>query len=63
MQQGFFAVQQTCPQCHGKGKMIADPCMDCHGQGRKQEQKTLSVKVPAGVDTGDRIRLANEGWC
>jgi len=61
MQQGFFAVQQTCPQCHGKGKMISDPCTDCHGQGRKQEQKTLSVKVPAGVDTGDRIRLAGEG--
>jgi molecular chaperone DnaJ len=61
MQQGFFAVQQTCPQCHGKGKMISDPCGDCHGQGRKQEQKTLSVKVPAGVDTGDRIRLAGEG--
>ena len=61
MQQGFFAVQQTCPQCRGKGKMISDPCPDCHGQGRKQEQKTLSVKVPAGVDTGDRIRLANEG--
>jgi len=61
MQQGFFAVQQTCPQCRGKGKMITDPCTDCHGQGRKQEQKTLSVKVPAGVDTGDRIRLANEG--
>ena len=61
MQQGFFAVQQTCPQCRGKGKMISDPCTDCHGQGRKQEQKTLSVKVPAGVDTGDRIRLANEG--
>ena len=61
MQQGFFAVQQTCPQCRGKGKMISDPCTDCHGQGRKQQQKTLSVKVPAGVDTGDRIRLANEG--
>ena len=61
MQQGFFAVQQTCPQCRGKGKMINEPCPDCHGQGRKQEQKTLSVKVPAGVDTGDRIRLANEG--
>jgi molecular chaperone DnaJ len=61
MQQGFFAVQQTCPQCRGKGKMINDPCPDCHGQGRKQETKTLSVKVPAGVDTGDRIRLANEG--
>ncbi len=61
MQQGFFAVQQTCPQCRGKGKMINSPCPDCHGQGRKQEQKTLSVKVPAGVDTGDRIRLAGEG--
>ena len=61
MQQGFFAVQQTCPQCRGTGKMISDPCPDCHGQGRKQEQKTLSVKVPAGVDTGDRIRLAGEG--
>ncbi len=61
MQQGFFAVQQTCPQCHGKGKMISDPCGDCHGQGRKQEEKTLAVKVPAGVDTGDRIRLGGEG--
>ncbi|HHJ35943.1 MAG TPA: molecular chaperone DnaJ [Gammaproteobacteria bacterium] len=61
MQQGFFAVQQTCPQCRGKGKMINSPCSDCHGQGRKQEEKTLSVKVPAGVDTGDRIRLASEG--
>ena len=61
MQQGFFAVQQTCPQCRGKGKMISDPCGDCHGQGRKQEEKTLSVKVPAGVDTGDRIRLGGEG--
>jgi len=61
MQQGFFAVQQTCPQCRGSGKMISDPCGDCHGQGRKQEEKTLSVKVPAGVDTGDRIRLAGEG--
>jgi len=61
MQQGFFAVQQTCPQCHGRGQMISDPCPDCHGQGRKQEQKTLNVKVPAGVDTGDRIRLSGEG--
>jgi molecular chaperone DnaJ len=61
MQQGFFAVQQSCPQCRGKGQIISDPCPDCHGQGRKQEQKTLSVKVPAGVDTGDRIRLAGEG--
>ncbi len=61
MQQGFFSVQQTCPRCHGTGTIIADPCDDCHGQGRVKEQKTLSVKVPAGVDTGDRIRLANEG--
>ena len=61
MQQGFFAVQQSCPQCRGKGQIISDPCPDCHGQGRKQEQKTLAVKVPAGVDTGDRIRLAGEG--
>lgn len=61
MQQGFFAVQQTCPNCRGKGKMISDPCRKCHGQGRIEEEKTLSVKVPAGVDTGDRIRLAGEG--
>ncbi|HHO59299.1 MAG TPA: molecular chaperone DnaJ [Thiotrichales bacterium] len=61
MQQGFFAVQQTCPQCRGQGKTISDPCPDCHGQGRKREEKTLSVKVPAGVDTGDRIRLSGEG--
>lgn len=61
MQQGFFSVQQTCPRCHGSGKMIADPCPDCHGQGRVEEHKTLSVKVPAGVDSGDRIRLAGEG--
>ncbi|MCL6269995.1 molecular chaperone DnaJ [Sansalvadorimonas sp. 2012CJ34-2] len=61
MQQGFFAVQQTCPECHGSGKMIKDPCGDCHGQGRIKEYKTLSVKVPKGVDTGDRIRLSGEG--
>ncbi len=61
MQQGFFSVQQTCPRCNGTGTIISDPCGDCHGQGRIKEQKTLSVKVPAGVDTGDRIRLANEG--
>lgn len=61
MQQGFFSVQQTCPRCHGTGKMITDPCNTCHGHGRVEEQKTLSVKVPAGVDTGDRIRLAGEG--
>lgn len=61
MQQGFFAVQQTCPNCHGSGKVISDPCTDCHGHGRVEETKTLSVKVPPGVDTGDRIRLAGEG--
>ena len=61
MQQGFFSVQQTCPRCHGTGQMISDPCTDCHGQGRVEEQKTLSVKVPPGVDNGDRIRLAGEG--
>lgn len=61
MQQGFFAVQQTCPTCRGSGKQIKDPCKSCHGQGRVQDTKTLSVKVPAGVDTGDRIRLSGEG--
>ncbi len=61
MQQGFFSIQQTCPTCHGRGTVIKDPCPTCRGQGRVQEHKTLSVKVPAGVDTGDRIRLAGEG--
>ena len=61
MQQGFFSVQQTCPTCSGSGKQIKEPCRPCHGQGRVQENKTLSVKVPPGVDTGDRIRLAGEG--
>jgi molecular chaperone DnaJ len=54
-------VQQTCPRCHGAGKTIKDPCHVCHGRGAVQENKTLSVKVPAGVDTGDRIRLTGEG--
>ncbi|WP_018953506.1 molecular chaperone DnaJ [Thioalkalivibrio sulfidiphilus] len=61
MQQGFFSVQQTCPRCHGTGKVITHPCKACHGQGRIEEHKTLSVKVPAGVDSGDRIRLSGEG--
>ena len=61
MRQGFFAVQQTCPTCSGKGTIISDPCRSCHGQGRVEKTKTLSVKVPAGVDTGDRIRLSGEG--
>jgi molecular chaperone DnaJ len=61
MQQGFFQVQQTCPTCRGRGQSISDPCTDCHGQGRVEKTKTLSVKVPPGVDTGDRIRLSGEG--
>ncbi|TXS91270.1 molecular chaperone DnaJ [Parahaliea maris] len=61
MQQGLFAVQQTCPSCRGRGKTISDPCRSCHGQGRVEKSKTLSVKVPPGVDTGDRIRLSGEG--
>ena len=61
MQQGFFSVQQTCPACHGNGTTIDDPCNDCHGVGRIKENKSLSVEVPAGVDTGDRIRLSGEG--
>ena len=59
--QGIFSIQQTCPRCRGQGKVIADPCPRCGGQGREQQQKTLSVKVPPGVDTGDRIRLAGQG--
>ena len=61
MQQGFFTVQQTCPRCTGRGQVVSDPCATCRGQGRVRKQKTLSVKVPAGVDNGDRIRLAGEG--
>ena len=61
MRQGFFAVNQTCPTCHGAGKIITDPCNKCHGEGRYERNKTLSVKIPAGVDTGDRIRLSGEG--
>ncbi|MDH3978599.1 MAG: molecular chaperone DnaJ [Gammaproteobacteria bacterium] len=60
-QQGFFSVQQTCPACRGTGQMIEDPCTDCHGRGRNQHTKTLAVKVPPGVDNGDRIRLSGEG--
>ncbi|PKO47701.1 MAG: molecular chaperone DnaJ [Betaproteobacteria bacterium HGW-Betaproteobacteria-22] len=63
MQQGFFSVQQTCPKCHGTGKIIKDDdkCPSCHGAGRTKQNKTLSVKIPAGVDEGDRIRLSGEG--
>ena len=60
-QQGFFIAQQTCPTCHGRGLQIDSPCPECRGRGRIQTHKTLSVKVPPGVDTGDRIRLAGEG--
>ncbi|MEI8034393.1 MAG: molecular chaperone DnaJ [Betaproteobacteria bacterium] len=61
MQQGFFSVQQTCPKCQGNGKMITNPCGTCSGNGRIKQHKTLSVKIPAGVDEGDRIRLSGEG--
>ena len=61
MQQGFFSIQQTCPACKGAGTTIGDPCEDCNGRGRIRKTKTLSVKVPAGVDDGDRIRLSGEG--
>ncbi|MDA8095471.1 MAG: molecular chaperone DnaJ [Betaproteobacteria bacterium] len=61
MQQGFFSIQQTCPQCQGHGKVIQTPCPDCRGAGRVKKHKTLSVKIPAGVDEGDRIRLSGEG--
>ncbi|MFT4635752.1 MAG: molecular chaperone DnaJ [Arenicella sp.] len=61
IQQGFFSVQQACPKCHGNGTIISDPCNDCHGEGRIRENKKLSVKIPAGVDEGDQIRLSGEG--
>ena len=61
IQQGFFSIAQPCPQCGGKGQIIENPCTDCHGDGRVKQQKTLNVNIPAGVDTGDRIRLAGEG--
>ena len=61
IQQGFFSIQQTCPTCRGQGTIIASPCNECSGRGRVRKVKTLSVRVPAGVDTGDRIRLAGEG--
>ena len=61
IQQGFFSVQQTCPSCRGKGQLILDPCGECRGKGRRKQTKKLSVKIPPGVDTGDRIRLGGEG--
>ena len=61
MSQGFFSIQQTCPTCHGSGKQITDPCSSCHGAGQNKTTKTLNVKIPPGVDEGDRIRLSGEG--
>ncbi|MCL2075936.1 MAG: molecular chaperone DnaJ [Betaproteobacteria bacterium] len=61
LQQGFFSIQQTCHKCHGTGRFVSDPCLDCHGAGRVRKHKTLAVKIPAGVDEGDRIRLSGEG--
>ena len=61
MQQGFFSIQQTCPRCHGNGKMISQPCKSCNGSGRIKQHKTLAVKIPPGVDNDDRIRLSGEG--
>lgn len=61
IQQGFFAVAQTCPSCRGSGQRITNPCGSCRGSGRVEEEKILKVKIPAGVDSGDRIRLSGEG--
>lgn len=61
MRQGFFSVQQTCPHCRGSGKIIAEPCSTCHGQGKQKKQKTLEVKIPAGIDDNMRIRSAGNG--
>jgi len=61
MRQGFFSVQQTCPHCRGTGKIITEPCINCHGQGKVKRQKTLEVKIPAGIDDGMRIRSTGNG--
>ncbi|MFM2426196.1 MAG: hypothetical protein RL707_22 [Pseudomonadota bacterium] len=61
MRQGFFSVQQTCPHCRGSGKIIPEPCNMCHGQGKLKKQKTLEVKIPAGIDDGMRIRSTGNG--
>ena len=61
VQQGFFSIQQTCPTCHGQGQVVTDPCTECRGNGRVRETKKLTVKIPAGVDNGDRVRLTGEG--
>ena len=61
MRQGFFSIQQTCPHCHGTGKIIPDPCTACNGQGKVKKTKTLEVKIPAGINEGMRIRSAGNG--
>jgi molecular chaperone DnaJ len=61
MRQGFFSIQQTCPHCHGTGKIIPEPCTTCNGQGKVKKQKTLEVKIPAGINEGMRIRSAGNG--
>jgi len=61
MRQGFFSIQQTCPTCHGTGKIIPEPCPTCHGQGRNKKNKTLEVKIPAGINEGMRIRSSGNG--
>ena len=60
-QQGFFTVERTCPTCGGQGQIVKNPCKACHGAGRVEKERTLSVNIPAGVETGTRIRLAGEG--
>ncbi|WP_288329913.1 molecular chaperone DnaJ [uncultured Haemophilus sp.] len=60
-QQGFFVTEAVCPTCHGSGKKIEKPCKSCHGEGRVHKKKNLSVKIPAGVDTGNQLRLSGEG--
>jgi molecular chaperone DnaJ len=61
MAQGFFSIQQTCPTCHGSGRVIAQPCQSCHGDGRIKHNKVLEVSIPAGIDEGQRIRLSGKG--
>jgi molecular chaperone DnaJ len=61
LRQGFFSIQQTCPHCHGSGKIIPEPCGTCHGAGKLKKQKTLEVKIPAGINEGMRIRSAGNG--
>ena len=60
-QQGFFTVATTCPKCHGSGEIIKDPCPDCYGKGRKHKKVNLSVTIPAGIDSGQRLKLSGEG--